>query len=157
MQAPAEALDLTASYVRICGSGIFFIVAYNMLSALFRGLGDSRSPLIFVLVACIVNVIGDLVLVAGFHLDAAGAAIATVAAQAVSVICAIAMLLKKELPFKSIALISSRTPSAKISGHRSAAGFAGVFDPAFLSGALRLRQPVGAGGIFRLRCGVQDR
>lgn len=87
MQAPAEALDLTASYVRICGSGIFFIVAYNMLSALFRGLGDSRSPLIFVLVA-------------GFHLDAAGAAIATVAAQAVSVICAIAMLLKKELPFK---------------------------------------------------------
>ena len=61
-----------------------FIVAYNMLSALFRGLGDSRSPLIFVLVACIVNVIGDLVLVAGFHLDAAGAAIATVAAQAVS-------------------------------------------------------------------------
>ena len=52
------------------------------------------------LVACIVNVIGDLVLVAGFHLDAAGAAIATVAAQAVSVICAIAMLLKKELPFK---------------------------------------------------------
>lgn len=70
MQAPAEALDLTASYVRICGSGIFFIVAYNMLSALFRGLGDSRSPLIFVLVACIVNVIGDLVLVAGFHLDA---------------------------------------------------------------------------------------
>ena len=100
MQAPAEALDLTASYVRICGSGIFFIVAYNMLSALFRGLGDSRSPLIFVLVACIVNVIGDLVLVADFHLDAAGAAIATVAAQAVSVICAIAMLLKKELPFK---------------------------------------------------------
>lgn len=56
MQAPAEALDLTTSYVRICGAGIFFIVAYNMLSALFRGLGDSRSPLIFVLVACkIVN------------------------------------------------------------------------------------------------------
>lgn len=58
------------------------------------------AALFVVLVACIVNVIGDLVLVAGFHLDAAGAAIATVAAQAVSVICAIAMLLKKELPFK---------------------------------------------------------
>ena len=86
MQAPAEALDLTTSYVRICGAGIFFIVAYNMLSALFRGLGDSRSPLIFVLVACVVNIIGDLVLVAGFHLDAVGAAIATVAAQAVSVV-----------------------------------------------------------------------
>ena len=99
MQAPAEALDLTTSYVRICGAGIFFIVAYNMLSALFRGLGDSRSPLIFVLVACVVNIIGDLVLVAGFHLDAVGAAIATVAAQAVSVVCAVVMLLKKDLPF----------------------------------------------------------
>lgn len=99
MQAPAEALDLTTSYVRICGAGIFFIVAYNMLSALFRGLGDSRSPLIFVLVACVVNIIGDLVLVAGFHLDAVGAAIATVAAQAVSVVCAVIMLLKKDLPF----------------------------------------------------------
>ena len=62
MQAPAEALDLTTSYVRICGAGIFFIVAYNMLSALFRGLGDSRSPLIFVLVACVVNIVGDLVM-----------------------------------------------------------------------------------------------
>lgn len=99
MQAPAEALDLTTSYVRICGAGIFFIVAYNMLSALFRGLGDSRSPLIFVLVACVVNIVGDLVLVAGFHLDAVGAAIATVAAQAVSVVCAVVMLLKKSLPF----------------------------------------------------------
>ena len=49
MQAPAEAVDLTASYVRICG-GIFFIVAYNLFSAIFRGLGDSKSPLLFVLV-----------------------------------------------------------------------------------------------------------
>ena len=100
MQAPAEAVDLTASYVRICGAGIFFIVAYNLLSAIFRGLGDSKSPLLFVLVACVVNIVGDLALVAGLHLDAAGAAIATVAAQAVSVVCAIFMLLKKDLPFK---------------------------------------------------------
>ena len=99
MQAPAEAVALTASYVRICGSGIFFIVAYNLLAAVFRGLGDIKSPLLFVLVACVVNIIGDLVLVAGFHLDAAGAAIATVAAQAVSVVCAVVILLKKKLPF----------------------------------------------------------
>ena len=99
MQAPAEAVALTASYVRICGSGIFFIVAYNLLAAVFRGLGDSKSPLLFVLVACVVNIIGDLVLVAGFHLGAAGAAIATVAAQAVSVVCAVVILLKKKLPF----------------------------------------------------------
>ncbi len=100
MQAPAEALDLTTSYVRICGGGIFFIVAYNLLAAIFRGLGDSKSPLLFVLVACIVNIFGDLLLVAVFHMDAAGAAIATVCAQAISVVCAIVILLKKHLPFK---------------------------------------------------------
>ena len=86
--------------MRICGGGIFFIVAYNLLSAIFRGLGDSKSPLLFVFVACIVNVIGDIVLVAGFHMDAAGAAIATVTAQALSVVFAIVILIKKELPFK---------------------------------------------------------
>lgn len=99
MQAPTEALDLTTSYTRICGAGIFFIVAYNLLSAIFRGLGDSKSPLLFVLVACIVNIFGDLLLVAGFHMDAAGAAIATVAAQAVSVVFALVILWKKDLPF----------------------------------------------------------
>ena len=99
MQAPAEAVDLTATYVRICGAGIFFIVAYNLLSAIFRGLGDSKSPLLFVLVACIINIFGDLALVAGLHMDAAGAAIATVAAQACSVVFAIVLLIKKQLPF----------------------------------------------------------
>ena len=99
MQAPEEAVGLTASYVRICGGGIFFIVAYNLLSAIFRGLGDSRSPLLFVLVACLVNIAGDLILVAGFGMDAAGAAIATVLAQAVSVVLAVALLVRKKLPF----------------------------------------------------------
>lgn len=99
MQAPAEAVDLTAGYVRICGSGIFFIVAYNLLAAIFRGMGDSKSPLLFVLVACVVNIVGDLVLVAGCRLDAAGAALATVFAQAVSVVFAIVILVKKDLPF----------------------------------------------------------
>ena len=99
MQAPEEAVALTANYVRICGGGIFFIVAYNVLSAIFRGLGDSKSPLLFVLVACIINIIGDLALVAGLHMDAVGAAIATVAAQGCSVVFAIVILLKKDLPF----------------------------------------------------------
>lgn len=66
----AMGVTLTASYVRICGGGTFFIVAYNLLSAIFRGLGDSRSPLLFVLVACLVNVAGDLLLVAGLGMDA---------------------------------------------------------------------------------------
>lgn len=99
MQAPEEAIGLTTGYVRICGGGIFFIVAYNLLSAIFRGLGDSRSPLLFVLVACVVNIVGDLILVAGFGMDAAGAAIATVLAQAVSVVFAVVLLVKKKLPF----------------------------------------------------------
>ena len=92
MQAPQEAISLTTVYVRICGGGI-------LLAAIFRGLGDSKSPLIFVAVACVVNIIGDLIFVAGFHLDAAGAAIATVAAQAVSVVLAIVLLKKKDLKF----------------------------------------------------------
>lgn len=99
MQAPVEAVDLTTSYVRICGGGILFIVAYNLLAAIFRGLGDSKSPLLFVLVACIVNIFGDLLLVAGLHMDAAGAAIATVMAQALSVVFAVILLMKKKLPF----------------------------------------------------------
>lgn len=100
MQAPQEALDLTASYVRICGAGIFFIVAYNLLSAIFRGLGDSKSPLLFVAVACAVNIIGDLILVAGLKMDAAGAALATVLAQAISVIFALVLLMKRQLGFR---------------------------------------------------------
>ena len=100
MQAPTEAVDLTTTYVRICGAGIFFIVAYNLLSAIFRGLGDSKSPLLFVLVACIINIFGDLALVAGLHMDAVGAAIATVAAQACSVVFAVILLMKKQLPFE---------------------------------------------------------
>lgn len=99
MQAPQEALTLTAFYVRICGCGIFFIVAYNLLAAVFRGFGDSKSPLLFVFIACIVNIVGDLVFVAVLHMDAAGAALATVMAQAVSVVCAIGLLVKKKLPF----------------------------------------------------------
>lgn len=112
MQAPAEAVTLTTSYVRICGSGIFFIVAYNLLSAIFRGLGDSKSPLLFVLVACIVNIVGDLVLVAGLHMDAAGAAFATVFAQAVSVVFAVVILFKKQLPFHIGKTILASIPSA---------------------------------------------
>ena len=100
MQAPKEAVNLTSTYVRICGGGIFFIVAYNVLAAIFRGMGDSKSPLIFVAVACVVNIIGDLLFVAVFNMDAAGAAIATVMAQAVSVLLAIILLLKKKQTIK---------------------------------------------------------
>jgi putative MATE family efflux protein len=99
MQAPKEAVDLTALYIRICGGGFIFIVFYNFISSIFRGLGDSNLPLIFVSIACVANIIGDLVLVAGFHMNVAGAAIATVGAQAISVVLSLVIISKKDLPF----------------------------------------------------------
>lgn len=100
MQAPAEALDLTVQYVRICGAGFILITAYNTISAVFRGLGDSKSPLLFVLIACVVNIVGDLLFVAVFHMNVAGAAIATVMAQGVSVILSIMIMRRQNLPFR---------------------------------------------------------
>jgi putative MATE family efflux protein len=99
MQAPEEAVDLTALYIRICGAGFIFIVFYNFISSIFRGLGDSKSPLIFVAIACVTNIVGDMVLVAGLRMNVAGAAIATIAAQAVSVILSVVIIFKKKLPF----------------------------------------------------------
>ena len=99
MQAPKEALELTILYVQICGAGIFFIVAYNVISAIFRGLGDSKSPLIFVAIACVVNIVGDFIFVAIFNWNVVGAAFATVIAQAVSVVISLIIMKKKSLPF----------------------------------------------------------
>lgn len=99
MQAPEEALDLTVQYVRICGAGFLLITAYNTISSVFRGLGDSKSPLIFVAIACCVNIVGDLVLVAGFHLNVIGAAVATVAAQGISVLLSVLIIRKKKIAF----------------------------------------------------------
>ncbi|MGN1014471.1 MAG: MATE family efflux transporter [Butyricicoccus sp.] len=99
MQAPEEAHALTAQYIRICGGGIVFVIAYNVISSIFRGLGNSRLPLIFVMIACVTNVVGDLVLIAGFHLNVAGAAIATITAQAVSVVLSLVIIRRQPLPF----------------------------------------------------------
>ena len=99
MQAPAEAIDVTVEYVRICGVGILFIVAYNVISSVFRGMGNARLPLIFVGIACVVNIVGDLLFVAVFDMNVAGAALATVLAQAVSVILSLFIIRKQKLPF----------------------------------------------------------
>ena len=100
MQAPEEALELTVQYIRICGAGFIFVVFYNFISSVFRGMGNSRLPLLFVGIACVVNIIGDLVLVAVFHMNVAGAAIATVFAQAVSVVLSLLIIRRQPLPFK---------------------------------------------------------
>ncbi len=99
MQAPEEAVELTALYIRICGAGFIFVVFYNFISSIFRGMGDSRLPLVFVGIACVTNIIGDLVLVAGLKMNVAGAAIATVAAQAVSVLLSLVIIKRRSLPF----------------------------------------------------------
>lgn len=96
MHAPQEAFSPTSSYVRICGIGTIFIVAYNVIGAVFRGIGDSKTPLITVAIACIVNIAGDLILIAGFGMGASGAAIATVFAQAVSVVCSIYLICRRK-------------------------------------------------------------
>ena len=99
MNAPEEAYQATVSYIRICGLGSVFIIAYNLIGSIFRGIGDSRTPLMTVAIACICNIAGDLLLVAVFHMGTAGAAIATVLAQAASVIISLKILSRKELPF----------------------------------------------------------
>ena len=99
MHAPKEAFDKTAAYVRICGCGMIVIVAYNLIGCIFRGIGDSKTPLFTVAIACVCNIAGDLVLCAGFHMGTTGAACATVFAQVVSVVVSFGFIRKKQLPF----------------------------------------------------------
>lgn len=100
MQTPAEAVALTKSYILICSCGILFIVGYNGVSAVFRGIGDSKTPVYFIGLACLINIVVDFILVGGFHLSAAGAAIATVAAQAVSFLASLLYIRKKGFAFQ---------------------------------------------------------
>lgn len=100
MNAPEEAFDKTVAYVRICGGGMLVIVAYNLIGCIFRGIGDSRTPLFTVAVACVFNIAGDLILCAGFKMGTEGAAFATVFAQIISVIVSFGVIRKKELPFE---------------------------------------------------------
>lgn len=99
MKAPAEAVESTRQYIFICSLGIPFIIAYNTLSGILRGAGDSKSPLWFIFAATIFNIVGDLLLVAVFDMGAAGAAIATIGAQAFSLIFAYFYYKKCPLPF----------------------------------------------------------
>ncbi len=99
LHVPEEALSETIHYIRICSAGIIFIAAYNGISGIFRGIGNSRSPFLFVSIACFINVVLDLLFVGIFDMDASGAALATVIAQAVSVVFSIGYIYKHPLPF----------------------------------------------------------
>lgn len=100
MLTPEEAFESTVSYLKICSGGIVFILAFNVLGGVFRGIGDSKMPLITVAIACVVNILGDLLLVKTFNMGAAGAAYATVFAQAVSVFLSLIIIRRRKLPFE---------------------------------------------------------
>lgn len=94
MSTPVEAVAETKSYLTICFLGIPFIVAYNIIASIFRGLGDSKSPMYFIMIACAVNIILDYVLIGAYRMGASGAAIATVVSQTASVIVALIFIKK---------------------------------------------------------------
>ena len=96
MSTPAEAVDGTRVYLMICFAGIPFITAYNIISSIFRGLGDSKSPMYFIAVACAVNIALDYLFIGALHLGPAGAALGTTLSQTFSVIVAVAVILRKK-------------------------------------------------------------
>ncbi len=101
MQVPAEAVPEARQYLIICALGMILVGGYNMVSAIMRGLGDSKTPMILVAIACVINIIGDIILVGPLQMGAAGAAIATVFAQAFSFIFALVILSRREdFPFE---------------------------------------------------------
>lgn len=100
MHTPLEAISFTRQYIIICSLGIPFIIGYNAVSGIFRGLGDSKTPVYFVLIACIVNIIVDVVLVGVLKFGAIGAAIATISSQAISFIISLIYMIKKGFSFE---------------------------------------------------------
>ena len=96
IQTPPESLEQTVLYLRICFIGIPFIVAYNVIASIFRGMGDSKSPMIFVIIACTLNIILDYIFMGVLGMKAEGAAIATVIAQAVSVIISLIAIVRSK-------------------------------------------------------------
>ena len=100
MSVPAEAVQGTVIYLTICFIGIPFITAYNIISSIFRGLGDSKTPMNFILIACVANIILDCLFIGKFHLGAAGAALGTTLSQAVSVIVALLVIYKRNTGLK---------------------------------------------------------
>ncbi|HIT65395.1 MAG TPA: MATE family efflux transporter [Candidatus Ventrimonas merdavium] len=100
LQTPPEAFDLAKQYVQVCACGVVFICGYNAISAVLRGYGDSRSPLLFVAVAGFLNIIGDIVLVRYAHMGVRGTALATIASQGFSMVSAMVYLNRKNFIFQ---------------------------------------------------------
>ena len=97
MSTPSEAVEGTRIYLIICFVGIPFITAYNIISSIFRGLGDSKSPMYFIAVACVANIALDYLFMGAFEMGPAGAALGTTLSQALSVVISLAVIFKKKL------------------------------------------------------------
>ncbi len=97
MSTPEEAVQGTLAYLTVCFIGIPFITAYNIIASIFRGLGDSKNPMYFIAVACVVNIALDYYFMGTLHLGPAGAALGTTLSQAVSVLVSLAIILKRRL------------------------------------------------------------
>lgn len=97
MSTPEEAVSETTNYLVICFIGIPFIIAYNLISSIFRGLGDSKSPMYFIAIACAANIALDYLFIGGMHMQATGAALGTTLSQALSVIISIIAIYQKKL------------------------------------------------------------
>ncbi|MEA4923057.1 MAG: MATE family efflux transporter [Eubacteriaceae bacterium] len=100
METPPQAVGGTVEYIFTCSAGILFIIGYNGVSGVYRGMGDSKTPVYFVIIACIINVGLDFLLIGYFHMGAWGAAFATVMAQAVSFIAILIYMIRKGLGLK---------------------------------------------------------
>lgn len=100
MHTPAEAMSDTKSYILVCSLGILFIVGYNVTCGILRGLGDSKTPLYFVALACVINIVLDFILVGYYHLGPTGAAIATITAQGISFVASLWLLYRKGFHFE---------------------------------------------------------
>lgn len=94
MATPEESVNETLDYLRICFTGIPFIIAYNVIASIFRGIGDSKSPMIFVAISCVLNIGLDYLFIGAFGMKAAGAAFATIISQAISVVISILAVIK---------------------------------------------------------------
>jgi MATE efflux family protein len=97
MSTPEEAVQGTLAYLTVCFIGIPFITVYNIIASIFRGLGDSKSPMYFIAVACVVNIALDYYFMGTLHLGPAGAALGTTLSQAMSVLVSLAVILKRRL------------------------------------------------------------
>lgn len=95
INTPSEAIEGTVNYLIICFAGIPFITAYNIISSIFRGLGDSKSPMYFIGIACAANIALDYLFIGVMNMGASGAALGTVLAQTLSVIISLAVIKRR--------------------------------------------------------------